>query len=180
MGCCPEFAAGAASKGFPAGKNLEIGRIHFGRFESNHGVPEESGAFFGASSSIKPDRVRGVILAIGKTPLCIKFLQGGTKNAPLPKDIGTRAFLLRGATQIQGRHGLLLSPWARGDCRRRFRPRSAAVLPPGRSGRSQRCVPLCGTGDWSTAAVSARYWVVIALIVCEFCRKVKRWGGWRG
>src|SRR5699024_9827880 len=51
-----------------AGGNLEIGRIHFGRFESNHGVPGESGAFSGASSSIKPDNVRGAILAIIKTP----------------------------------------------------------------------------------------------------------------
>ena len=38
----------------------------------------------------------------------------------------------------------LWPPFARGGRRGRFRPRSAAVLRPGRPGRSQRCVPLCG------------------------------------
>ncbi len=37
--------------------------------------------------------------------------------------------------------GLLL----RGGSRGRFRPRSAAVLPPGRTGRFQRCAPLWGS-----------------------------------
>lgn len=35
----------------------------------------------------------------------------------------------------------------RGGSRGRFHPRSAAVLPPGRTGRFQRCAPLWGSAD---------------------------------
>ena len=68
----------------------------------------------------------------------------GQKSCSHPKAFGTRAELLRGATQIRDvmvPFGLLV----RGGCRGRFRPRSAAVLRPGRTGHFQRCVPLCGS-----------------------------------
>ena len=140
-----------------AGGNLEIGRIHFGRFESNHGVPGESGAFSGASSSIKPDRVRGIIFAMVIAPFLGVFVWRRKNKRSRPLALGRERLPLRGATQIQGPAGLLLPPVVRGGCRGRLRPRSAAVLRPGRPGRSQRCAPLCGAGDWGTAAASARY-----------------------
>ena len=140
-----------------AGGNLEIGRIHFGRFESDHGVPGESGAFCGASSSIKPDRVRGVIFAMVIAPFLGVLVWRRKNKRSRPLALGRERLPLRGATQIQGPAGLLLPPVVRGGCRGRLRPRSAAVLRPGRPGRSQRCAPLCGAGDWSTAAASARY-----------------------
>ena len=67
-----------------AGGNLEIGRIHFGRFESDHGVPGESGAFCEASSSIKPDRVRGVIFAMVIAPSLGVLVWRRKINAPVP------------------------------------------------------------------------------------------------
>ena len=140
-----------------AGGNLEIGRIHFGRFESDHGVPGESGAFSGASSSIKPDRVRGVIFAMVIAPFLGVLVWRRKNKRSRPLALGRERLPLRGATQIQGSAGLLLPPVVRGGCRGRLRPRSAAVLRPGRPGRSQRCAPLCGAGDWGTAAASARY-----------------------
>ena len=140
-----------------AGGNLEIGRIHFGRFESDHGVPGESGAFCGASSSIKPDRVRGVIFAVVIAPFLGVLVWRRKNKRSRPLALGRERLPLRGATQIQGPAGLLLPPVVRGGCRGRLRPRSAAVLRPGRPGRSQRCAPLCGAGDWGTAAASARY-----------------------
>ena len=140
-----------------AGGNLEIGRIHFGRFESDHGVPGESGAFSGASSSIKPDRVRGVIFAMVIAPFLGVLVWRRKNKRSRPLALGRERLPLRGATQIQGPAGLLLPPVVRGGCRGRLRPRSAAVLRPGRPGRSQRCAPLCGAGDWGTAAASARY-----------------------
>ena len=140
-----------------AGGNLEIGRIHFGRFESDHGVPGESGAFCGASSSIKPDRVRGVIFAMVIAPFLGVLVWRRKNKRSRPLALGRERLPLRGATQIQGPKGLLLPPLVRGGCRGRLRPRSAAVLRPGRPGRSQRCAPLCGAGDWGTAAASARY-----------------------
>ena len=140
-----------------AGGNLEIGRIHFGRFESDHGVPGESGAFCGASSSIKPDRVRGVIFAMVIAPFLAVLVWRRKNKRSRPLALGRERLPLRGATQIQGPAGLLLPPVVRGGCRGRLRPRSAAVLRPGRPGRSQRCAPLCGAGDWGTAAASARY-----------------------
>ena len=140
-----------------AGGNLEIGRIHFGRFESDHGVPGESGAFCGASSSIKPDRVRGVIFAMVIAPFLGVLVWRRKNKRSRPLALGRERLPLRGATQIQGPAGLLLPPVVRGGCRGRLRPRSAAVLRPGRPGRSQRCAPLCGAGDWGTAAASARY-----------------------
>ena len=140
-----------------AGGNLEIGRIHFGRFESDHGVPGESGAFCGASSSIKPDNVRGVIFAMVIAPFLGVLVWRRKNKRSRPLALGRERLPLRGATQIQGSAGLLLPPVVRGGCRGRLRPRSAAVLRPGRPGRSQRCAPLCGAGDWGTAAASARY-----------------------
>ena len=129
------------------GGNLEIGRIHFGRFESDHGVPGESGAFCGASSSIKPDRVRGVIFAMVIAPFLGVLVWRRKNKRSRPLALGRERLPLRGATQIQGPAGLLLPPVVRGGCRGRLRPRSAAVLPPVRPGRSQRRVPLCGAGD---------------------------------
>ena len=144
------------SRIFPGGKNLEIGRIQFGRFASNHGGPGESGASFGFGGSIRPDEVRGVIFAVMSAPFLGFFMWGRKNKRSRPTGFGTRAIALRGATQIQGPRGLLLPPLARGGGRGRLRPRSAAVLLPGRPGRSQRCAPLCGAGDWGTAAASAR------------------------
>ena len=85
-----------------AGGNLEIGRIHFGRFESDHGVPGESGAFCGASSSIKPDRVRGVIFAMVIAPFLGVLVWRRKNKRSRPLALGRERLPLRGATQIQG------------------------------------------------------------------------------
>ena len=58
----------------------------------------------------------------------------------------------------------------RGGCRGRLRPRSAAVLPPGRTGRSQRCAPLWGSGSGILLRLLRGYFV----IVCVFSQIVKR------
>ena len=102
-----------------AGGNLEIGRIHFGRFESDHGVPGESGAFCGASSSIKPDRVRGVIFAMVIAPFLGVLVWRRKNKRSRPLALGRERLPLRGATQIQGPAGLLLPPVVRGGCRGR-------------------------------------------------------------
>ena len=57
---------------------------------------------------------------------------------------GTRAMIASWCHPNSRRKDPLWPPLVRGGCRGRFRPRSAAVLRPGRPGRSQRCVPLCG------------------------------------
>ena len=93
-----------------AGGNLEIGRIHLGRFESNHGVPGESGAFCGASSSIKPDRVRGIIFAMVIAPFLGVLVWRRKNKRSRPLALGRERLPLRGATQIQGPAGLLLPP----------------------------------------------------------------------
>ncbi len=97
-----------------AGGNLEIGRIHLGRFESNHGVPGESGAFCGASSSIKPDRVRGIIFAMVIAPFLGVLVWRRKNKRSRPLALGRERLPLRGATQIQGPAGLLLPPVVRG------------------------------------------------------------------
>ena len=100
---------------FAAAKNLEIDQIHFGRFELNCGGPR---------------RIRDSL---------------GRKKTMLPSQgFGTRAMIASWCHPNSRRKDPLWPPLVRGGCRGRFRPRSAAVLRPGRPGRSQRCVPLCG------------------------------------
>ena len=163
-----------------AGGNLEIGRIHFGRFESDHGVPGESGAFCGASSSIKPDRVRGVIFAMVIAPFLGVLVWRRKNKRSRPLALGRERLPLRGATQIQGPAGLLLPPVVRGGCRGRLRPRSARRCPSSRPAGplsavrpslwGRRLEYCCGI-----RAVSR----LLPVIVCVFGENVKRWGGWR-
>jgi hypothetical protein len=73
-----------------------------------------------------------------------------------PAALGRERFRFVVPPKFKAYRASFLPPVLRGGCRGRLRPRSAAVLRPGRPGRSQRCAPLCGAGDWSTAAASAR------------------------
>ena len=99
---------------FAAAKNLEIAQIHFGRFELNCGGTRR-----------------------------IKDSLGGKNNAPVPRLLGRERNRFVVPPKF-GAQGPLWPPLVRGGRRGHFRPRSAAVLRPGRPGRSQRCVPLCG------------------------------------
>ena len=79
----------------------------------------------------------------------------GKKNAPVPQlwDESDSRFVVPPKFRAYAPFGLLL----RGGRRGRFRPRSAAVLPPGRTGRFQRVRPSLWIGCRATAAASARY-----------------------
>lgn len=96
-------------------------------------------------SSIKPDSVRGVILAIFHTTPFQQSVSKHREKTTLPShSFGTRAKNASWCHPNSGRNapfGLLV----RGGRRGRFRPRSAAVLRPGRTGRFQRCAPLWGS-----------------------------------
>ncbi len=66
------------------------------------------------------------------------------RSRPKKTFFGTRApsrFVVPPKFKACASFGLLV----RGGSRGRFRPRSAAVLPPGRTGRFQRCAPLWGS-----------------------------------
>ena len=111
-------------------------------------------------SSMKPDSVRGVILAIVLLLFRIRLQSRGvfpaanTKNNALIPRLWDESAVLRGATQIRGiaPFGLLVREGNRG----RFRPRSAAVLPPVQAGSFQREIPLCEPVLRHTAAASMR------------------------
>ena len=71
----------------------------------------------------------------------------------------------------------LWPPMARGGCRGRFRPRSAAVLPLGQAGRFQPRASLSvGWGSEYCCGIAAG---IFAMIICDFATLVKgfrRWG----
>ena len=70
-----------------AQQNLEIGRIDFGLFELDQGSPAGQRPA-GASSSIKPDRVRGFICAIVML-LCLMIEAAARPDAVLAGRAGT-------------------------------------------------------------------------------------------
>ena len=111
------------------------------------------------SSSMKPERVRGVILAIANAPFRVMRASGPRlpparrrgrgrrkKYAPVPRlwDESACRFVVPPKFKAPGEPPLASCGAGRG--RGRLRPRSAAVLPPLRPERSQRRVPLCGAG----------------------------------
>lgn len=95
-------------------------------------------------------RQRYLSLALyGNTPL-----REQEKNAPIPIPLGRerKASWCHPNSGQTAPFGLLLREGNRG----RFRPRSAAVLPPVPAGFSQREIPLCQPVLRSTAAASSR------------------------
>ena len=93
-------------------------------------------------------RQRYLSLALyGNTPL-----REQEKNAPIPIPLGRerKASWCHPNSGQTAPFGLLLREGNRG----RFRPRSAAVLPPGQTGCFQHCTPLCETAFRPTAAAS--------------------------
>ena len=103
------------------------------------------------SSSMKPDRVRGVILAIVVVSFYFHVLSfsvcGAKKIRSRPGALGRERlrFVVPPKFGTRLKTGIPFGLLLRGGCRGRFRPRSAAVLRSGRSERFQRCVPLCGS-----------------------------------